>query len=99
MDLRELLNPIRYMARSGSDWCMLPVHFGPWQTLYWWFRHLVRRLLFQRVRDVRLMLDREQMGREANPTVGVVDSAFTDLGTTLGDGHGDTLNLCRLHGW
>ena len=74
VDLREVLNAIRYMARSGGGWRMLPVHFGPWQTVYWWFRRLVRRLLFQTVHDVMLMLDREQAGREASPTAGVVDS-------------------------
>jgi transposase len=53
---------------------MLPVHFGPWQTMYWWFRRLVRRLLFQTVHDVMLVLDREQGGCEASPSAGVVDS-------------------------
>jgi len=74
VDLREVLNAIRYMARSGGGWRMLPVHFGPRQTVYWWFRRLVRRLLFQTVHDVMLMLDREQAGREASPTAGVLDS-------------------------
>ena len=74
VDLREVLNAIRYMARSGGGWRMLPVHFGPWQTVYWWFRRLVRRLLFQTIHDVMLILDREQAGREASPTAGVVDS-------------------------
>ena len=35
---------------------------------------LVRRLLFQTVHDVALMLDREQGGREASPGAGAVDS-------------------------
>lgn len=74
VDLREVLNAIRYMARSGGGWRMLPVHFGPWQTVYWWFRRLVRRLLFQTIHDVMLMLEREQAGRDASPTAGVVDS-------------------------
>lgn len=74
VELREVLNAIRYMARSGGGWRMLPVHFGPWQTVYWWFRRLMRRLLFQTVHDLMLMLDREQAGREASPTAGVVDS-------------------------
>lgn len=73
-DLREVLNAIRYMARSGGGWRMLPVHFGPWQTVYWWFRRFVRRLLFQTIHDVALMLDREQSGREASPSAGVLDS-------------------------
>src|SRR4051794_39178464 len=67
-DLREVLNAIRYMARSGGGWRMLPIHFGPWQTIYWWFRRFVRLLLFRTIHDVTLMLDRERSGREASPS-------------------------------
>ena len=73
-DLREMLNAIRYLARSGVGWRMLPINFGPWQTVYWWFRRFVRRLLFQTIHDVALMIDRELAGREASPTAGIVDS-------------------------
>ena len=74
VDLREVLNAIRYMARSAGGWRMPPVHFGPRQTVYWWFRRFVRRLPFRTVHDVALMLDREAAGREASPTGGVLDS-------------------------
>ena len=37
VDLREMFNAIRYIARSGGGWRMLPQNFGPWQTVYWWF--------------------------------------------------------------
>ena len=74
VDLREILNAIRYMACSGGGWRMLPIHFGPWETVYWWFRRLTRRLLFRTIHDVMLMLDREQAGREASPSAGVLDS-------------------------
>jgi len=73
-DMRETLNAIRYMGRSGGGWRMLPTNFGPWQTIYWWFRRFVRRLLFRTIHDVALMLDRERVGREASPTGGVLDS-------------------------
>jgi putative transposase len=33
VDLREILNAIRYMARSGGGWRMLPKDFPPWQTV------------------------------------------------------------------
>jgi hypothetical protein len=42
--------------------------------VYWWFRRFVRRLLFQTLHHVTLMLDRERAGREASPTAGVIDS-------------------------
>lgn len=73
-DLREVLNALRYMARSGGGWRMLPKDFPPWQTVYWWFRRLMRRLLFRTIHDIALMLDREQEGREQSPTAAVIDS-------------------------
>ena len=54
-DMREVLNAIRYLARSGGGWRMLPVHFGPWRTVYRWFRRFVRRLLFRTVHDIALI--------------------------------------------
>jgi putative transposase len=53
---------------------MLPRDFPPWQTVYWWFRRFVRRIMFQTIHDVALMLDRQRSGREASPTGGVIDS-------------------------
>lgn len=74
IDLREVLNALRYLARTGCGWRMLPVHFPPWQTVYWWFRQFVRRLLFQTIHDIAVMMDRERAGREASPSGGVLDS-------------------------
>ncbi len=74
VDLREILNAIRYMVRSGIEWRMMPIHFAPWQTVYWWFRRFVRLFLFRTIHDVALMLDRERAGREASPSAGVIDS-------------------------
>ena len=34
---------------------MLPVHFGPWQTVYGWFEELARRFLFQTIHDLALL--------------------------------------------
>ena len=73
-DLRDVLNAIRYMARSGGGWRMLPKDFPPWQTVYWWFRRFVRRFLFKSIHDMAVMIDRERMGREASPSAGILDS-------------------------
>ena len=74
VDFREVINAVRYLVRSGCGWRMLPIHFGPWQTVYGWFRELARRFLFQTLHDVTLMLDRERAGREASPTAAIIDS-------------------------
>jgi len=74
VDFREVVNAIRYLARSGCGWRMLPKDFPSWQTVYWWFRRFVRRLLFRTIHNVALMVDRERIGREASPSAGVLDS-------------------------
>jgi len=53
---------------------MLPINFGPCQTVYWWFRCFVHRLLFQTVHDVTLMINRKLAGREASLIGGGIDS-------------------------
>ena len=70
VDLREVLNAIRYMARSGGGWRMLGNDFPPWQTVYWWFRRFVRRFMFQTIHDVALMLDRGARRTRSEPNRG-----------------------------
>src|SRR5260370_39074226 len=74
VEFREVINVVRYLVRYGCGWRMLPIHFGPWQTVYGWFRELARRFLFQTIHDLALMVDRERTGREASPSAGGVDS-------------------------
>lgn len=73
-DLRDVLGALRYLARTGGGWRMLPNDFPPWQRVYRWFRRFVRRLLFRTIHDVALMIDRESHGRDQSPTAAVVDS-------------------------
>jgi len=74
VDLREVLNAIRYMTRTAGGWRMLPKDFPPWQTVYWWFRRFVRLMLFRTIHDIALMMDRERVGWEASPSAPVIDS-------------------------
>src|SRR5918998_3960442 len=96
VDLREILNAIRYLARAGCGWRMLPTDFGPWPTVYWWFRRFARRLLFRTIHDLALLLDREQAGRGASPSAGVLDSQTVKAPAAPGGGGYDAAK--RLKG-
>ena len=87
VDLREVLNAIRYLARTGCGWHMLPKDFPPWQTVYWWFRRLLRRLLFRTIHDLALMLDREIEGRAVSPTAAILDSQSVKAPTAAQRGY------------
>ena len=72
-DLREALNAIRCLVRTGCGWRMLPKDFAPWQTVCWWFRRFVRQMLFATIHALALMLDRQRAGRTEVPSAGVPD--------------------------
>jgi putative transposase len=73
-DLRAVINALRYMVRAGCEWRMLPNDFPPWETVYYWFRRLMRRMLFKTIHDLALMLDRMLRERAMVPSAGVIDS-------------------------
>lgn len=73
-NLREVLNGIFYVLRSGCAWRLLPHDFPPWQTVYDYFRNWrtcgIWEMIHARVREqVRLHCQ-----RSATPTAGIVDS-------------------------
>ena len=72
--MREVVNAIFYVMRSGCPWRLLPHEFPPWRTVYRWFAAWRDEGLFERVNHALVMADREQSGREAAPTAAVIDS-------------------------
>lgn len=72
--LRELLDAVLYVLRTGCPWRLLPNDFPPWSTVWNWFRALRDDGLFVRLSRALLVLDRECDGREASPSAAVMDS-------------------------
>ena len=72
--LREVINALLYVVRSGCSWRMLPKEFGPWQTIYWWFRRLMRRFLFSTILNICIMFDRFCYQKKELPSLGILDS-------------------------
>ena len=72
--LREVVNAISYVLRSGCPWRLLPSDFPPWRTVYRWFAAWRDEGLFERVNHALVMTDRERSGREASPSAAVIDS-------------------------
>jgi transposase len=70
--LREIVNAMLYVLRSGLPWRMLPGDFPPVSTVqrYAWRDDG----LWQRINYLLLMEVREALAREASPSAGVIDS-------------------------
>jgi transposase len=72
--MREMVNAIFYVLRSGCPWRLLPEHFPPHQTTYRWFVRFRDDGLWESLNHHLVMLDRERVGREASPSAAVIDS-------------------------
>ena len=72
--MREIMNAIFYVLRSGCAWRNLPDSFPPRSTVYGWFLRLRDDCVLERLNHHLVMLDRERSGRAASPSAGVVDS-------------------------
>jgi putative transposase len=72
--LREVVNAISYVLRTGCPWRLLPDGFPPYTTVYRWFARRREARWWEAVNHLFVMADRERCGREASPTAAVLDS-------------------------
>src|SRR5262245_60252245 len=81
IDLRPTLNGIFYRNRAGCQWRMLPVEYGPWETVYYYFAKWrddgtwagLNRALREQVR-LNTINPNTQQPRDATPSAGSIDS-------------------------
>ena len=72
--LRAVFNALRYMAKTGCHWRMLPNDLPPWSVVYQQMRRWIDARCFETiVEDLRILL-REYVGRKGQPSAVIVDS-------------------------
>src|SRR6476646_1424053 len=56
-DLREVFNGLRWMARAGAGWRLLPHDFPPWAAVYQQTQRWIRAGVFESIaHDLRVLL-------------------------------------------
>jgi len=73
-DMREVMNALRYVMRTGCQWRHLPKCFPPRSTVYNYFWEWTRYGVLDRMHHALLVLVREHEGREASPTAAIIDT-------------------------
>lgn len=90
--LREVFNAVRWLARAGAQWRMLPNDLPPWYTVYQQTRRWLKAGVFEAlVHDLRALL-REIDGRAPQPSAAIFDArtlqSTPESGARAGyDGH------------
>lgn len=72
--MREVLNAIFYVLKTGCQWDLLPHDFPPKGTVYHYFNTWRKAGIWEQInREVREEL-RQAMGRETTPSAAIMDS-------------------------
>lgn len=77
------MNAILYVDRTGCQWAYLPHDFPPWQSVYGYFASWQKDGVFAQLNGLLRELVRQQEGRSAAPSAGVIDAQSVKTSTSV----------------
>jgi transposase len=74
VDVRAVVNGVMYVLSTGCQWAALPKDLPPRSTVNDYFKRWDWDGTLERIHHVLYVACRELAGRQASPTVGIIDS-------------------------
>lgn len=72
--VRQVLDAVLYVDKTGCQWRQLPHEYPPWKTVYTSFRRWRLNGTWKRVHATLREAVRRQAGKQEQPSVAIIDS-------------------------
>jgi putative transposase len=76
-NLREVLNAIFYVNKTGCQWAFLPKDFPPYWVCFYYFNTWKRNGLIDKIQAALVRQARKNQGKNMQPTAAIIDSQST----------------------
>jgi putative transposase len=73
-ELREIVNAIYYVIRTGAAWRYMPKDLPQWETAYHYFTLWKNTGVWQKAHDEVMKKLRVYLGKEETPSAAIIDS-------------------------
>lgn len=74
VDFRSIVNGVLYLVCTGCQWRFVPVNYGKWQTVYYYFARWQKSGVWFRIHETLRARVRRKKGRHKHPSAGALDS-------------------------
>lgn len=74
VEIREVVNAVRYVLRAGCAWRLMPHDLPPWETVYAYFRAWEADGTWERIAAALRRELRGGRGRAPEPSAAILDS-------------------------
>ncbi len=74
IDIREVVNALCYMTRTGCQWRMLPHDLPPWSHVAYYYYQWINDGTLEHINDCLREEIRIELGRDPAPSVTIIDS-------------------------
>src|SRR5690606_35166291 len=72
--LREVVNAIVYLVKTGCQWRMLPKDFPSWKLVYYYFSTWKKNGILESIHESLVEKTRKSQGKKEEPSVGIIDA-------------------------